>query len=103
MPTIIQRRRARQDVLETFEYLEERSSLGTAERFVASVLATYRELAAMSKMGIPCDFERPALHRLRRWPVQDFENWLIFFLPKRDGIEVLRVLHGARDLQALFS
>jgi toxin ParE1/3/4 len=33
--------------------------------------------------------------------VKEFENWLIFYLPKRDGVEIVRVLHGARDIDAL--
>ena len=40
---------------------------------------------------------------MRRWPVKDFENWLVFYLPKRDGVEIVRVLHGARDLDSIFS
>lgn len=29
-------------------------------------------------------------------------NYLIFFRPIRDGIELLRVLHGSRDIPAIF-
>ncbi len=40
---------------------------------------------------------------IRRWRVNDFENFLIFYRPIDDGIEVIRVLHGARDIESLFS
>jgi plasmid stabilization system protein ParE len=30
-----------------------------------------------------------------------FRNYLVFYRPIRDGIEVLTVLHGARDLHAV--
>jgi toxin ParE1/3/4 len=29
-------------------------------------------------------------------------NYLVFYLPLDDGIEVVRVLHGARDIDLLF-
>jgi len=65
------------------------------------VLDTFQQLAAMPRMGTPCGFRRSTLRRLRRWRVRDFENWLIFYQPKRDGIEVVHVIHGARDIEAL--
>jgi plasmid stabilization system protein ParE len=34
--------------------------------------------------------------------VQGFKRWLIFYLERPGAIEILRVLHGARDLEALF-
>ncbi|MGH9438287.1 MAG: type II toxin-antitoxin system RelE/ParE family toxin, partial [Terriglobia bacterium] len=37
-----------------------------------------------------------------RFPVKDFPKYLIFYRPIRDGIEVVRVIHGARDIPALF-
>jgi toxin ParE1/3/4 len=30
-----------------------------------------------------------------------FRNYLVFYRPIEDGVEVLTVLHGARDLQAV--
>jgi len=37
---------------------------------------------------------------LRMWPVKGFPH-LIFYLDRAGGIEVVRVLHGARDLPAI--
>ena len=36
---------------------------------------------------------------LRRFPVG---SYVIFYFPKGDGIEVVRVFHGARDIEQLF-
>jgi len=30
-----------------------------------------------------------------------FENWLIFYQPKRDGVQIVHVLHGSRDIASL--
>jgi toxin ParE1/3/4 len=44
---------------------------------------------------------KAALRRVRRWPVKGFENWLIFYIPKRNGVEIVHIIHGARDIQGL--
>jgi hypothetical protein len=35
---------------------------------------------------------------LRSFPVKGFENYLIFYGPISDGIEVFHIIHGAWDL-----
>jgi toxin ParE1/3/4 len=41
------------------------------------------------------------LEGLRLWPVPGFERHLIFYVERADYIDVLRVLHGARDIPAV--
>jgi toxin ParE1/3/4 len=36
----------------------------------------------------------------RSWRVKGFRNYLIFYEALSDRVRLLRVLHGARDLQA---
>jgi toxin ParE1/3/4 len=44
---------------------------------------------------------RPELRpRLRSYPVG---NYLIFYRPMRGGVELVRVLHGARDVRKIFN
>jgi len=43
--------------------------------------------------------DNPALAGMRWHSVR---KYLVFYIPRSDGIEVVRVLHGARDLEALF-
>lgn len=44
--------------------------------------------------------ELPArLRAIRSFAVRGFPNHIIFYLKVHGGIEVLRVLHGARDLR----
>ena len=40
----------------------------------------------------------PMLEGLRLWPVPGFERHLIFYVERADYVDVLRVLHGARDI-----
>lgn len=39
---------------------------------------------------------------MRVWSVRDFPKHLIFYRATDDRIEILRVLHGARDAAAIF-
>jgi len=82
-------------------YLEEHSDLKTAEHFLDELMGSFQALADMPRMGVRCNFHRPAASRLRRWPVRGFENWLIFYQPKRFGVEIVHVIHGARDIETL--
>jgi toxin ParE1/3/4 len=49
-------------------------------------------------LGWPHRFRRKGL---RSWRVGNFEDFLIFYRPTRTSIEVVRVLHGAQDLQRI--
>ena len=54
-------------------------------------------------MGWPCRVRHSELEDARNFRVSArFEKHLIFYQPFDDRIEILRVLHGAQDLMALF-
>jgi toxin ParE1/3/4 len=96
------RARARRDILSNAEYLEEHGSAETAQRFLYATQSTFEALAKMPKAGALCAFSSPVLRPIRRWPVNGFENWLIFYLPRRNGVEIVHLIHGARDIESLF-
>ena len=101
MPHSTIRPLAWREINKQLDYLEEQAGLETAERFLDQLIRSFDSLTRMPKMGNLCGFRKPAARRLRRWPVNDFENWLIFYQVRRYGIEVVHVLHGARDIQSL--
>jgi len=78
------RARARRDILSNAEYLDEHGGEETAQRFLDATQSTFEALAKMPRLGALCSFRRPALRRLRRWPVKGFENWLSIY---RDAME----------------
>jgi toxin ParE1/3/4 len=102
LPSVFVHARARRDILDSATYLEDKGGPELAERFVAATRQTFEALALMPRMGLPCGFRKPSLRRLRRWPVKDFENWLIFYKTRREGLEIVHVWHGARDIASLF-
>lgn len=74
-----------------------------AHRVLEAALATFDSLARMPGMGRARAFKRSGLSGLRSFRVQGFQNYLIFYRATSEGVEIVRVLHGARDLDALFS
>jgi toxin ParE1/3/4 len=73
-------------------------NVDAADRFVEAAYYTFQELARMPRMGRQRDFPHQILRGLRSFRVKDFESYLIFYLPASDGVHILHVLHGARNL-----
>jgi toxin ParE1/3/4 len=74
----------------------------SARRFLDAVDQAMTKLARMPGLGVPCEFQNPDAIDLRYWVIRAFPNHLIIYRPLADGIEVIRVFHGARDWQSLF-
>lgn len=83
--------------MEHYAYLVENASQETAERFLANVKASFTDLSRQTKMGAPLILAHPDLAGMRKWQVKGFDNVLTFYLPRQDGISVVRVLHAAQD------
>ena len=90
MPTYRLTLPAEQDVLAIWLYIAQ-DNLAAADRLVDRLTRAYQLLAKNPDSGERMDRYRPGL---RAWPVG---NYVIYFHATPDGIEVYRVLHGARD------
>jgi toxin ParE1/3/4 len=100
--TVTKKRPAEIDLLNHFLFIGE-DNLDAAERFLAAAEDAITKLADMPGMGALRDFKNSELVGLRSWPIKGFESYLVFYMPTPTGIDVLRVLHGARDLERLFA
>ena len=78
-------------------------SLAASRRFTAAAEEAYEMLAEMPGVGASREFNNPRLSGLRMFPVQGFRNYLIFYQATDVEITIIRVLHGARDIESLFS
>ncbi len=94
MPEAIILPEARIDLAEMYIYLAG-DDIGVAERMAWEIDRRFHLLT-----------ERPHLGRLsgyaddlRRFAVPPY---VIFYRPIEDGVEILRVLHGSRDLATIF-
>ena len=72
-------------------------------RFYEATEAAFDRLVEMPLIGVRVETSNTALTRLRRWRVPGFENHLIFYRVTDESIEVIRVLHGARDIESILS
>jgi toxin ParE1/3/4 len=73
-----------------------------ATRVVEAAHETFKNLAVTPGLGRPHKFRNPKLKGVRSWRVSGFDNYLIFYRPIPDGVQVLHVYHGARDIETLF-
>ncbi len=95
MPRITRRPLAETDILEIWDYIAE-DTFAAADRWVDQLDEKLRLLAIQPLMGRT----RDELERgVRSLP---FGRYVIFYMPTDVGIDVVRVLHGARDIDAVF-
>ena len=101
MSTVTKREAARRDLIEHFVYLAEEAGLDVAERFLANAEASFKDLAQQPQMGAPLTLKHPALSNLRKWRIKGFDNHLVFYEPRPDGVSIVRILHAASDWWSL--
>jgi toxin ParE1/3/4 len=91
---------ARRDLREQRDYIA-RDSVATAQRFLNAADEAFQQLAAMPSMGARKQVRNRRLAGLRQWSIHGFERSLIYYRETAAGIEVIRVLHGARDIDRI--
>jgi len=91
------------DVLEQADWYQAQADWKLAQRWERAVTFTLLRIARAPHVGAPCRFQADQLRGTRRLPVTGFPRHLLFYQFREDEIRVLRVVHGARDLEALFS
>lgn len=67
-----------------------------ADRFTRGIVSRFPRLASRPHLGRRREELMP---RLRSFPVG---SYVIFCRPMENGVEIVRVLHGARDFPPLF-
>jgi toxin ParE1/3/4 len=90
------------DILEQADWYEAQADRSLAQRWEAAVTATLLRITRRPGTGSRCTFTVDELRGTHRMPVAGFAKHLIFYQSRGTEILVLRVLHGARDLEALF-
>lgn len=93
---------AKQDLIDHYVYFGEEDA-DLADRFLDAVDATLDRLEAMPRMGRVFPTANPRIAGLRMFAVPGFPKHLVFYRVVDEGIEVMRVLHGARDLAELLA
>lgn len=96
-------RRAVADIDQELAHLTVSASASVAGRFLLALHEALDEVEEHPRIGVAVAPLTPTLDGLRRWQVAgSFADWLIFYRLDGDGVEVIRVLHGSRDIPAVF-
>jgi toxin ParE1/3/4 len=91
------------DILAQADWYKLQSDRRLAERWERAVTSSILRLVRTPRAGALCGFKPEALRATRRLPVTGFSAHLIFYNLLVNQIHVLRVVHGARDLERLLS
>lgn len=100
MPKVKRTPKAKQDLLEHVLYLA-KINPDLAERFIDVSEIAFEKLAQMPLKGQRQEFKAPELADTRRWFIPGFDKYLIFYRPIKGGIEILRVLYGMQNIDAI--
>ena len=76
-----------------------RDNVEAALRFLEAAELAFQKLAEMPGMAGLWESPNPRLAGIRVWSIRKFENYLIFYRPIQEGIELIRVLHGSRNIE----
>lgn len=100
---VITKRQAEEDAVEIWRLIAE-DNPQSAEAFLDAIEEVSSLLSATPEIGSPRYFSHPELQGLRFLPLRKFENYLLFYRALKDEevIEIIRIVHGARDLPRLF-
>jgi toxin ParE1/3/4 len=97
MRRIERRPQARFDLLAMYNYIADNGGEVRAERYLRRLDGAIHDLARHPLMGRA----RPELgEAIRSFP---FEDYVIFYLPLADGMDLVRVIHAALDLERAWS
>ncbi len=94
--------RADIDVDEIILHFAEMRAIRAGHRFLDALDHSFQLLAQTPEIACTWDSPNPALDGIRFWRMKGFRNYLIFFRVRQNKVvEVLRILHGARNLESL--
>jgi toxin ParE1/3/4 len=101
-PQITLSEAAATDILEQADWYEAQADQKLAKRWEKAVTSTLLRISRVPHAGSPCNFGATELRRVRRALVAGFRKHFVFYQSYPDQIVVLRIVHGARDLESLF-
>lgn len=89
------------DIEELVDYFRREAGPAVALRFIDNAERAFDQVLSLPGIGVLLGLDELPYEDIRRWHIDGFERLLILYRPVGDGIEVVRVLHTARDLPAM--
>jgi Plasmid stabilization system protein len=94
MPTVLIKPRARVDLVDIWHYIAVVSPT-KADRLLDSLNTQFQKLARFPEIGRAREELAPSLRSF------SVKRYAIFYRIIKDGVEIVRVLHGARDIESI--
>jgi toxin ParE1/3/4 len=85
------------DLAEQVDYLGVQRP-AAARRYVLALHSAFDRLLGMPELGARRSYPVPGCENVRIWPVPGFRRFVIVYRATRKTVEVIRVLHSARDI-----
>ena len=85
------------EILDFAKYIA-RDNPAASLRFIKQCKVTFEHLAIHPYLGSRLKFKNRKLEKIRVWPVRSFKQYLIFYVPQKNEIKILHILHSARDI-----
>ncbi len=99
---VLYRQTASDDIVRQFRYyLLTAEAPQIALRFREAVRRTIQSLSQNPHVGSRYSSSNPRIQNLRYWPVAGFEAIRIYYALEEDGMHIIRILHGKRDVRRL--
>jgi toxin ParE1/3/4 len=90
------------DVVEQADWYRGQSGAALAKRWEKAVTSALLRILKNPAAGTRCTFRPIDLHYVRRATIAGFPKHLLFYRFHETEVFILRIVHGARDLENLF-
>ena len=100
MARIVERPKARQELEDIAVHIGTYRP-SAARRFLAAAQKLYATFAALPALGSLWEPESPSFAGVPYFAIPRYPKYVVFYRPLADGVEILHILHGARDLGPL--
>jgi toxin ParE1/3/4 len=102
IPGTVVRPRAKRDAEEIFAYIA-RDNIDAARRFNIAIADTLIAVRDNPKLGIAWRARSGRLTGVRWKRVRGFKKYLLFYRAEPNQIVLVRILHGARDVESILN
>ncbi len=92
---------AKQDIEEIVDWLNKKNPQA-AEQFLEQLEKSFDLLAMSPFIGHLRRYENPVFKNIRMFSLKQYSSYLIFYQTSSSQLQIIRVLHGSRDITALF-
>ncbi|MBE9141077.1 type II toxin-antitoxin system RelE/ParE family toxin [Nodosilinea sp. LEGE 07088] len=98
MANLVKRPIVIQDLIAHATYIS-LDNLDASDRFLHAAEATFQRIAELPNIGRLSGFSNLAIAQIRQYPIKGFNKYIIFYQIHPETVEVIRVLHGAQNLE----